>query len=61
MSKMRAVCSVVCTWESGGGVLVTGPVSIQGCPGDALPLRLLVQLEVSQCPRHCASSAPRRP
>ena len=24
-----------------------GPVSVQGCPGDALPFRLLVQLELS--------------
>ena len=39
-----------------GEVTMTGPVSIQGCPGDALPLRL-VRLEFSECSRHRTSWA----
>ena len=52
---MCALCVVCFAPGTAGHVSVMGPGSVQGCPGDTLPFRLLVQLELLQCPLHCAS------
>ena len=56
MQAGRAVClstcCVVCCAPRTAPV--PGPISIEGCPGHALPLHLVVQLAFSHCPRHHA-------
>ena len=60
MQNGRAVCMRCVQCGARGPISPRRRRPVQGHPGDALPLRLLVHLKLSQCPRHraLASSGP---
>ena len=53
--SLHALCVVCYTPGTVGQRPRIGAVLVPGCPGDALPFRLWVQLEFSQCPHRGAS------